>query len=314
MPQRGLHLADLVLHARADVEGERDAQGPPLAAEVGDLLLLPVLADDRKSAPRRPMTGWPRLSRTETGTRTVRVLALKVGPCTRVAGRGSRGVAAGRGAPVAAGRRRRRAAADAGATRRRATTSVSVAPASRSCASCAESSGSPKPRSRSSARMMRSLIPARRKRTRSAVDRGSSPRAPTARTIRTSTATDARRMPGLFAAPPDGPDVARAPERPLWRQSRGSRGGQAHGLPDAACATGRRATKSMDSIDIRRSAPRGLRRTDAGDAAPRHGQTSRIRAVSSRSPSSAGCAGWGPPKRSARRGRCPPRPRPAASA
>src|SRR5258708_7902071 len=40
-----LHLADLVLHARADVEGERDAQRPSVAAEAGDLLLAAVLRD-----------------------------------------------------------------------------------------------------------------------------------------------------------------------------------------------------------------------------------------------------------------------------
>src|SRR6185503_20648374 len=43
--QGGLHLANLVLHARADVEGERDAERSPFAAEVGDLLLLAVLLD-----------------------------------------------------------------------------------------------------------------------------------------------------------------------------------------------------------------------------------------------------------------------------
>ena len=98
-----------------------------------------------KSSPWSPITGWPVLSSTDTGTRTVRVLAPKVGPwATGPAGgkeesppaRADRGVAGADGAPLA------------GATRRTATISVSEAPASRSALSRGRSSSSPNPRSR----------------------------------------------------------------------------------------------------------------------------------------------------------------------
>ena len=134
-----------------------------------------------KSSPWSPITGWPVLSSTDTGTRTVRVLAPKVGPwATGPAGgkeesppaRADRGVAGADGAPLA------------GATRRTATISVSEAPASRSALSRGRSSSSPNPRSCSSARIVRSLMPARRNLTSSAVVSGSSPRAPAARARR----------------------------------------------------------------------------------------------------------------------------------
>ena len=84
-----------------------------------------------------------------------------------------------RGSPAAgagvAARRRRAAGAAAGATRRRATTSVSVAPAARSARLVRRRRAARRsPRSRSSARMVRSLMPAARKRTTSAVVSGSS--------------------------------------------------------------------------------------------------------------------------------------------
>ena len=43
--QRLRHLLHLLGHAGADVQAQGDPQGPPLSAEVGDRLLLPVLAD-----------------------------------------------------------------------------------------------------------------------------------------------------------------------------------------------------------------------------------------------------------------------------
>ena len=133
---------------------------------------------------------------------------------------------------------------DAGATRRTATISVSVAPTSRSWVSRVESSGSPKPRSWSSARMMRSLMPARRKRTRSAVDRGSSPRAPTARTSRTRRVAKAPRRPGRGGVPS---------RRPLWRHPRES--WRTAGRPPLRFLVTRpRAIKSMDSINMRHRA------------------------------------------------------------
>ena len=119
-------------------------------------------SETRKSVPLRPRMGCPFLSRTDTGTRTVRVPAVKMGSGPRrPAGRaGGEGAAGGGGG---------------GAARRTATTSVSLAPASRRAISSSGSSGSPNPRSASSVRMLRSLRPASRKRTRSAVMRGVSP-------------------------------------------------------------------------------------------------------------------------------------------
>ena len=126
----------------------------------------------RKSAAFNPSTGWPALSVTETGTRTVRVSAAKVSglggtDCgkTTTTPSANGGVGPLRGA----------AAFSAGATRRIATISVSLAPASRSVASCAASSVSAKPRLPSSARIVRSLMPAFRKRATSAVVSAASP-------------------------------------------------------------------------------------------------------------------------------------------
>ena len=99
------------------------AQGPPLAAEERDRLTLPVVRHLEVLALCSPSTGWPALSRTETGTRTVRVPAAKVGRAG--AHHRRRGPLGSSVAPSGAGA----AGFETGAARRTATTRVSLAPA-----------------------------------------------------------------------------------------------------------------------------------------------------------------------------------------
>ena len=112
-----------------------------------------------KFSPSNPSTGSPLRSRTDTGTRTVRAVAAKVGSWVpgredAVCLRNGRDDAGGTGG---AGRRRQWPR-----PREMAATSVSLAPASRTNNSLAVSSGAQKPRPCSSVITVRSLMPARR--------------------------------------------------------------------------------------------------------------------------------------------------------
>ena len=125
MRERLLHLADLVVHAAADVEGQREAQGTPLAAEERDLLPLAVL-EIWKSSSAAPASARPPCRGRTRARGRCGCAAAKVGSWP------SGGVTAPGGGRSARRGSGRAGAPRPGATRRIATISVSLAPASRS--------------------------------------------------------------------------------------------------------------------------------------------------------------------------------------
>ena len=77
MPERLLSLADLVLHAPAEIERQCQAQRAALAAEERHPLPLAVVRDAEVRVVQA-QHGLPLPSRTETGTRTVRAATANV--------------------------------------------------------------------------------------------------------------------------------------------------------------------------------------------------------------------------------------------
>jgi hypothetical protein len=103
VPQSGLHLPYLVGHALAEVKGEGDAQGAPLAAEERDLPALAVLRDLEVLAPQ-PQHGLTALVHDRDGD-PHRARGGRERRLVGIAGRGGEGGPARGGSGRRSGRR-----------------------------------------------------------------------------------------------------------------------------------------------------------------------------------------------------------------